>query len=363
MEQIQQRSPKPILWKIVLGAVVLSGVIIWIASVLNLEHVWQTLERVNYLLALASSVPVIASHWMRALRWRTMLRAVPDMPPVRLRDLFSAVMVGYTANNIIPRSGEVLRPYVLARRVGVSSALVLASVIAERMVDVLQLAVFLVLAVIFLPELTAQALPQWIVGEGLRSLAVGGLILVVAIVALGITSLGERLAVGLVRLFKPAIAERVRQIFDSFRRGLRIMRHGGDALRILVESLAIWFLYALPLWIVLLAVPMSLPPGVHWTFWDACIILLVVAIGTTIAPTPGAIGVVHALVAEATSRLYQVPLEEAFVFITIAHALNYISVMLVGGVCAAREGISLATVVRAPALSETAPTAMPGTNA
>lgn len=103
-----------------------------------------------------------------------MLRAVPDMPPVRLQDLFSAVMVGYTANNIIPRSGEVLRPYVLARRVGVSSALVLASVIAERMVDVLQLAVFLVLAVMFLPELTAQALPQWIVGEGLRSLAVGG---------------------------------------------------------------------------------------------------------------------------------------------------------------------------------------------
>lgn len=363
MEPSERRSPKPILWKIVLGAIVLAGIILWIASVLDLGRVWLMLKRVNYPLALLSVVPIIASHWMRALRWRTMLRAVPGMPVVRLRDLFSAVMVGYTANNVIPRSGEVFRPYVLARRVGVSSAMILASVVAERAVDVFQLILFLLLALLFLPELSTQTLPHWVIGEGMRTMALSALVLVGAMIIVGFSSIGERLAIAIVRLFKPAIAERLREVFGAFRRGLQIMRHGGDALRILVESLAIWLLYAVPLWIVLHAVPMSLPAGVDWTFWDACIILLVVAIGTTVAPTPGAIGVVHALVAEAMSRLYQVPLEEAFVFITIAHALNYISVMLVGGIYAAREGISLATVVRAPAFSETAPNAISETNA
>lgn len=337
--------------------------IVWVASVLDLERVWRTLERVNVPLALLSILPVIASHWMRALRWRTMLRSVPDMPSIRMRDLFSAVMVGYTANNIIPRSGEVIRPYVLARRVGIPTSVVFASVIAERAVDVLQLIIFLALGFLLLPNLHTQVLPQWVVNQAGRSLALVALAIVIAVVVIGLTSIGERAILWCVRLFKPLVAERIQRMFQSFRRGLRIIRHAGDAMRILVESLLIWVLYALPLWIVLLAVPMTVPEGVQWTFWDACVILLVVAVGTTIAPTPGAIGVVHALVAEAMKSLYRVPIEEAFVFITIAHALNYGSVMLVGGVCVAREGISLTTVLRSPNLSGTELSAMPQTDA
>jgi len=359
----EANTPRPIFWKIFLGGIVLASVIVWVASVLDLERVWRTLERVNVPLALLSILPVIASHWMRALRWRTMLRSVPDMPSIRMRDLFSAVMVGYTANNIIPRSGEVIRPYVLARRVGTPTSVVFASVIAERAVDVLQLIIFFALGFLLLPNLHTQVLPQWVVNQAGRLLALVALAIVIAVVVIGLTSIGERAILWCVRLFKPLVAERIQRMFQSFRRGLRIIRHAGDAIRILVESLLIWVLYALPLWIVLLAVPMTVPEGVQWTFWDACVILLVVAVGTTIAPTPGAIGVVHALVAEAMKSLYRVPIEEAFVFITIAHALNYGSVMLVGGLCVAREGISLTTVLRSPNLSGTELSAMPQTDA
>jgi len=354
------QSPRRVFWKIVLGGIVFAAILVWVASVLDLRRVWETLQQVDYLLALTSIAPVLASHLVRAIRWRTMLRAV-GIQPLPLWDLFSAVMVGYTANNIIPRSGELLRPYVLAKRHGISNALLIASVLAERLFDVIQLLVFLAAALLLLPQLVAGALPPWMLGEGMRSLALVVLVLTAIVVALGVTSLGERLLVQIVKLLNRQLAERIATAFDSFRRGLRIMRNGRDVLRLSLESIAIWVLYVLPLWIVLHAVPLS--GGHQWSFLDAIVLLLVVAIGTTIAPTPGAIGVVHALVAEAMNHLYGVTLEEAFVYITVAHALNYLSVMLVGGAFAAREGLSLAGLVRAKPSAEIEPTATGQTNA
>lgn len=356
-------TPRPIWWKIVVGGVVVAIVVGWIASVLDLKRVWQALQMVNYPLALASAVPVIASHWMRAVRWRTMLNAVSDLPRFALWDLFSAVMVGYVANNIIPRSGEVVRPYVLARRYRVPSALMLASVLAERIVDVLQLVLFLAAAILFLPAIVERALPGWIIGQGLQSLAIVLLVLIAIVVIGGLSSAVERVIVAVLRRFLPRRAAQLESIVSAFRRGIRIMRHGKDALVILVESALIWILYAVPLWIAMLAVPMTLPAGFTWSFWDACIVLLVVAVATTVAPTPGAIGVVHALVAEAMLRLYSVPLEEAFVYITIAHAINYLTVMVVGAWFTAREGISLSSVLLPSVSDETAPSATEQTSA
>lgn len=358
-----QGASKPILWKIVVGGVVFAAVILWVASVLDLQRVWQTLGSVNYPLAILGAVPVIASHWMRAVRWKTMLRSVPDLAPMPLLDLFSAIMLGYVANNIVPRSGEIVRPYIVARRHRLPTTLLLASVFAERLMDVTQLLFFLGVAMLLLPGVTSAALPPWLVGEGMRSLAIVLLVLAAGVVILGVTTIGERVAVLLVRLFSRQLSERIAAVFASFRRGLRIARSGGDVALLLVESVAIWVLYALPLWITLLAVPLHTPDSHAWTFADACIVLLAVAVGTTTAPTPGAIGVVHALVAEAMTRLYAAPLEEAFVFITVAHAVNYVSVMLVGGIFAAREGISLVALTRPALTSETAPSATEQTNA
>lgn len=350
-------SPKPIFWKIIIGGIVFAIVIGWIASVLDLKRVWQVLQMVNYPLALTSIFPVIASHWMRAIRWRTMLNAVLDVPRFALWDLFSAVMVGYVANNIIPRSGEVARPYVLAQRYGLPSALVLASVLAERIVDVLQLILFLAAATLFLPTIIEHALPGWMIGQGLQSLAIILLVLVAIVVIVGVSTLSERLMLAVLRRYLPRWAVQLESIVTAFRRGTRIIRHASDVVIILVESAAIWILYAVPLWIAMYAVPMTLPAGFTWSFWDACIVLLVVAVATTVAPTPGAIGVIHALVAEAMYRLYSVPLEEAFVYITIAHAINYLAVMLVGVWFTVREGISLTNVLLPSTTAETAPSA------
>ena len=57
-----------------------------------------------------------------------------------LHSLFSATMIGFMTNNLLPfRLGEFVRPWVLARRERCSTSMALATIVVERVVDMLAL--------------------------------------------------------------------------------------------------------------------------------------------------------------------------------------------------------------------------------
>jgi uncharacterized membrane protein YbhN (UPF0104 family) len=53
---------------------------------------------------------IVLSHVVRGHRWTLLLR--PASTTVPLSAATSSVLIGYAANNIIPRSGEFIRPWV-----------------------------------------------------------------------------------------------------------------------------------------------------------------------------------------------------------------------------------------------------------
>jgi uncharacterized membrane protein YbhN (UPF0104 family) len=70
----------------------------------------------------------------RAERWHRIL-SHSGLHPHR-RDSYGLTLVGYMANNVLPaRSGELLRSFLLAPRVGTSKRTVLGSILAERILD------------------------------------------------------------------------------------------------------------------------------------------------------------------------------------------------------------------------------------
>ncbi|MEA2405408.1 MAG: glycosyltransferase 2 family protein [Thermoleophilaceae bacterium] len=70
----------------------------------------------------------------RAERWHRILLH-SGLRPQR-RDSYGLTLVGYMANNVLPaRSGELLRSFLLAPRVGTSKRTVLGSILAERILD------------------------------------------------------------------------------------------------------------------------------------------------------------------------------------------------------------------------------------
>ncbi len=132
----------------------------WIAAITARWHLWagiaisvvlllffvRQLEtgELKTLLAEASYVyliPAVALYFVgvyfRAYRWQYLLAPLRRFP---VRRLYPVVIVGYTANNLLPmRLGELVRSYLLARQENFSTSSALGSVAVERVFDGLAL--------------------------------------------------------------------------------------------------------------------------------------------------------------------------------------------------------------------------------
>ncbi|RYY15340.1 MAG: flippase-like domain-containing protein, partial [Cytophagaceae bacterium] len=73
----------------------------------------------------------------RAYRWQMQLDA--SRTPAGYWPVYHAMMVGYLANLVLPRAGEVIRCSVLRRTSGVPVQVALGTVVTERVIDVLVL--------------------------------------------------------------------------------------------------------------------------------------------------------------------------------------------------------------------------------
>ncbi len=91
----------------------------------------------------------VVSLYCRALRWRVLVRPLAQ---VQRQSIFSATAMGFAANMLLPlRAGEVLRPWLLARREGLKLAPVVATVAVERLFDMATLLFFFGVATLTLP--------------------------------------------------------------------------------------------------------------------------------------------------------------------------------------------------------------------
>src|ERR1700747_1269233 len=92
-------------------------------------------------LYLLASVLLLMGHVTRALRWRLLF------PAQSKQDRFSLLLglsLGYAINSIMPlRLGELARVLLVARRLSERIALVLSTVVVERLVDLAVVALLL----------------------------------------------------------------------------------------------------------------------------------------------------------------------------------------------------------------------------
>src|SRR5437660_5731805 len=81
--------------------------------------------------------------WLRSARWRLLL---PEHS-IKTSTLFRALVVGFTVNNLLPlRMGEIARAYLLSRWCRVQYGATIASLVVERVLDGLSLAVLLLVS-------------------------------------------------------------------------------------------------------------------------------------------------------------------------------------------------------------------------
>src|SRR5512133_2168183 len=102
----------------------------------DFSELGKSFSTANYLIPLALIPVVLASFVVRALRWKVIIRHI--YPEVGLGALTSGVVVGYFMNNVIPRSGELARPYITSQREKSTTFTgLLGTIVVERFIDVI----------------------------------------------------------------------------------------------------------------------------------------------------------------------------------------------------------------------------------
>jgi hypothetical protein len=260
---------------------------------------------------------------------------------VGFADLFSATMVGFASGLLVPRAGEILRPWLVSRRHPIPTSAGFATIILERLVDLITVLALFALYLFVLPAPAAQR-----EGPLMGLVKAGGAATgVAALLALGfllaLHANAER-AVGFAeRLLSRAprwLAEPLGRVLHAFSGGLAVLRSPLPHLaRIGAQSVLVWLLIALGFHLNHRAFGVDLP--FHATFLLVAFLVVGVAI-----PTPGMVGGFHAFYLITLHEIYGVDRATAAAAGISAHALSNLPVLVLGLALLGREGLSLARV-------------------
>lgn len=276
----------------------------------------------------------VASYPVRSYRWAVLLE-----PAVRLRqvDVLSAQAVGLLGNTFLPaHAGDVGRGLLIGRKTGLGSVTTLASIVAERMLDVAaNLFIAAVLAIVVgLPQLSAlwagriQILILGGVGGVIAAAAMSGLAWRVLRRQPQSSRLHTRGALWLMQ-FSRAVAAGF-QVFSD-RRALSMAA---------MLSLVLWGLLGLTNYFAMLAVGSQLP--MHAAF----VVLVAQTAGVAIPSSPAYIGTFHMATVLALS-LYGMDPAASLSLAVITHAVGVIVAVAIGVPCLWYEGLSARGLCRA----------------
>ncbi|MGH9312842.1 MAG: lysylphosphatidylglycerol synthase transmembrane domain-containing protein, partial [Vicinamibacterales bacterium] len=99
----------------------------------NLASVWVELRRADPGLIAGSVLVLAVVYVLRTIRWQFLLRPIG---PARFATALRATVIGFALSALLPaRPGEAVRPFLLARREGLSFTSVLATIFVERILD------------------------------------------------------------------------------------------------------------------------------------------------------------------------------------------------------------------------------------
>jgi hypothetical protein len=280
----------------------------------------------------------LAVYSIRAWRWGDLLA---PLGRVGYADLFSATMVGFASGLLVPRAGELLRPWLVSRRHPIPTSAGFATIILERLVDLITVLALFALYLFVLPTPVAQVEGRLtdLIELGGAATGVGALALLAFLLALHANA--ERVVGAAQRLLARAprwLAEPLGRVLHAFSEGLAVLRAPAPHLaKIAAQSLVIWLLIALGFHLNHQAFGIDLP--FHATFLLIAFLVVGVAI-----PTPGMVGGFHAFYLIALSQVFGVDKTTAAAAGIAAHALTNLPILVFGLALLGREGLSLGRV-------------------
>lgn len=295
---------------------------------------WQQTRSANFLYVAGAIVVIYTTYWLRALRWRIFLTPLCDTTSLRL---LPPTVIGFTGLALLGRPGELVRPYLIARREGLPLTSQLAVWTVERIFDLGAFTVLLVLDIFLAPNLPYLAEFRK-AGFILTALVVG-----IAAGTFAIRRNRSSVANWLERwlsFLSPRFARGVAHRMQSFADGLHTIRDVKGFFQLLAVSLILWVLIVSAAAMITHAYPQPLG-GIR--FSDAVLIVGCSMLGSLVQ-LPAVGGGTQLAVIAALAHIFRIPQELAVSCGIMLWLVTFIAVTPIGLALAHREHVSLTRI-------------------
>jgi glycosyltransferase 2 family protein len=276
------------------------------------EFIWNAWKKCDKGYLLMMALVAMASHVLRAVRWRMLLE--PTGNKVSLSNSFLSLMIGYLVNMAVPRGGEVSRCYNLYKLEETPVEVSFGTVVVERIVDLICL--ILLIGISFIVEWTRLKAFIDTLDFSRSGSSSFSIWIILAIVVL----IGLIVAVYLLRN-----NQKLRKILIGFKDGVMAIFQLKNKTLFIFYSIAIWTLYFIMSYFVVIAFPETRELGV-----SAVLTLFAIGSIAMAAPLPGGAGSYHTLVPLGLVMLYNLPKSEAIAFVFIFHGWQTVIMILAG---------------------------------
>lgn len=321
---MSRKLVKPILqYTFSLAAAV--GIMWYVLRQVELEELIDKLPLLNFWWIGASVFFGMLSYLLRVYRWNLLLAPMgfrPGFGPTLL-----ATMVGYLANFLLPRFGEVVRCGMLKRSDGIPVSNSLGTVLVERAFDLLALLAIVAVTLVLELDVLKSFLTQVFESDGAGSSSQSNLLyylLAGAVLLAGLLWVFYRLY--RVRIMEHALYRKLSGFARELLSGILSVRKLEKPGAFWLSTVLIWVMYYLMSYVIVF----SLPATSDIDFVAGLSILAMGGIGMA-APVQGGLGTYHLLVS-GVLMLYGAEENEAVLLAFVLHTSQTLFVMVTGGI-------------------------------
>lgn len=254
---------------------------------------------------------------IRGLRWRLLLE--PVCPGGRTKVTILSVFVGYAANMLLPRAGEVVRCGILKKSDGLSFTRTLGTVITERVFDMICLLLITLGTILF----QLRFFRNFFLENPSSLIKLIGLV-TSPIIWGGFFSIIFLFLLFRKRLIHLSFIEKINSFLLKLWEGMKSISTLKHPFLFIFYSISIWFIYFLMFYIGKYFFTFDIPLGVL-----AMLSGFVMGSFGVVAPVQGGIGAYHFMVIYALV-FYGISEPDAGIFALVIHGLQTVITLVTG---------------------------------
>lgn len=261
----------------------------------DIADIKDVLRRADYLMVLPVVAVLTLSHIFRALRWQQLILPLGYHAPAF--QLFCGIMIGYVANQFIPRAGEIMRCTSISRYNKIPAEKLVGTIVAERAFDMVSLIVITLVTVFLQYNRISSYVHE--IGSGIQNAFTSGA--TGTLIKIAVLLLVVVLGVWLYRKFREhRFAAFFMRVAKGVWHGLISIKDVKNKPLFLIYTILVWICYVFATWMGCLA----LKETAHLDIDAGLAMLVFGTFGIIVAP--GGLGA-YPIAIQKTLSFYHIP--------------------------------------------------------